>query len=223
MKLSDFLIRGRHLFGFLIPGVMWVTCASLLFFKKNPLEFVEEGNSPITRSGLLLAVGYIVGFSLQTLLFPIIADPLKRRVGIPQTVKKLGEQIQRILTAKLPENESQWLVAPEHLPGFCKMYILEHSKELKHLILEKEDDINFLVANTIPGPLLIVSWLVFKGYSWWIIIIVVICVLILVVFLMKRLKHYLNREKEEWYEYFLLLQLKGNDEKQDKLKGESNP
>jgi len=43
MKLSDFLIRGRHLFGFLIPGVMWVACLMCLSFKENPLEFVEAG------------------------------------------------------------------------------------------------------------------------------------------------------------------------------------
>jgi hypothetical protein len=201
---------------------MWVTCVSLLFFKKNPLAFVEEGNSPLTRASLLLALGYIVGFSLQTLLFPLIADPLKRRIGVPETVEQLGEQIQRILTAKLPEKESQWLIVPEHLPGFCKMYILEHSKELKHLVLEKEDDINFLVANTIPGPLLIVSWLVFKGNSWWIVTVFAMCALILVFFLIKRLEHYLRREKEEWYEYFLLLQITEN-EKRDKLKAQSNP
>lgn len=151
MKLSDFLIRGRHLFGFLIPGVMWLACLSLLLFKKNPLEFVEEGASPIARAGLLLALGYIVGFSLQSLLFPLLADRLKRKIGTPDTVEKLGEQIRRILIAKLPEGESEWLVVPEHLPGFCKMYVLEHSKELKHFVIEKEDDINFLVANTIPG------------------------------------------------------------------------
>ena len=84
---------------------------------------------------------------------------------LPKTVEKLGKQIQTILTVKLPAAESQWLVVPEHLPVFCKMYVIEQSKELKHFILEKEDDINFLVANTIPGPLLIFSLLVFKGYS----------------------------------------------------------
>lgn len=153
MKLSDFLLRGRHLFGFLIPGIMWVACVSLLFFKTNPLKFVEEGASPITRAGVFLALGYIVGFILQTLLFPLIADVLKLKIGTPETVKPLGEQIRRILTARLPQDETQWLLAPEHLPEFCKFYILEHSKELKHIVVEKEDDINFMVANIIPGPL----------------------------------------------------------------------
>lgn len=221
MKLSDFFIRGRHLFGFLIPGIMWVACASLLFFKTNPLEFVEEGKSLVVRAGMLLALGYIVGFSLQTLIFPIIADTLKRRVGIPETVKDLGEQIQRILTAKLPEYETQWLVSPERLPGFCRFYILEYSSDLKHIILEKEDDINFLVANAIPGPLLVFSWLLYRGYRWWVISIAVVCAIIFVTFLLKRLQHYLRREKEEWYEIFLLLQIKEGEKSKPKI--ESNP
>src|SRR5437773_11632264 len=103
MKLSDFLIRGRQLFGFLIPGIMWVACVSLLCFNTNPLKFVEAGGNPILRVGLLLSLGYIVGFILQTLLFPIIADTLKLKIGIPETVKPLGEQIEKILTAKLPQ------------------------------------------------------------------------------------------------------------------------
>jgi hypothetical protein len=218
MKLSDFLIRGRHLFGFLIPGVMWVSCLSLVVFKKNPLEFVEEGTSPLLRTGLLLATSYIVGFSVQTLLFPLLADPLKHLIGKPKTLERLGEQIQEILAAKLPAGKSEWLVVPEHLPGFCKMYIIEHSKELKHFILEKEDDINFLVANIIPGPLLIFSWLVFKGYSRGIKIAAVVCAVIFGTCLMMRLHHYLRREKEEWYEWFLVLQLRENE---DKSKAES--
>ncbi len=222
MKLSDFLMRGRHLFGFLIPGVMWLASLSLIFLNKNPLQFVEEGTSPIGRTGLLLALGYIVGFSLQTLLFPLLADGLKRHLGIPETVQKLAEQIQRILKGKLPEGESEWVLVPDHLPVFCKMYVLEHSKELKHFIIEKEDDINFLVANTIPGPLLICSWLVFKGYSGLSISIGAVSAVLLVTFLRRRLKHYLRREKEEWFEWFLLLHLRETSEKQVRPQAESN-
>src|SRR5205823_2526417 len=138
----------------------------------NPLDFVEKGGSPVIRAVILLALGYIAGFSLQTLLFPIIADTVKRRVSMPKNVENLEEQIERILTAKLPEKETSWLIAREHLPRICKSYIIERSSELKNLILEREDDINFLVANTIPGPLLVFSWLLFYGYQWWIIAIV---------------------------------------------------
>jgi MFS family permease len=192
---------------------MWVACVSLLFFKINPLKFVEEGGSPIVRAGLFLALGYIVGFILQTLLFPILADTFKLKIGTPETVKSLGEQIQRILTAKLPESETQWLLASEHLPEFCKFYILEYSKELKHIVLEKEDDINFMVANIIPGPLLAFSWMIFDGYRWWVIAAVVIGIIIMIVLLIRRLKHYLRKEKEEWYEIFLLLQIGGVERK----------
>jgi hypothetical protein len=209
MKLSDFLIRGRHFFGFLIPGIMWIACLLLLFFKKNPMDFVEDGKSPAARAVMLIAASYITGFCIQTLLFPVLVDIMKKHIGVPCDVKDLGEQIQRILVAKLPENEIRWTVPLADLPIFCKFYILEHSKELKNILLEKEDDINFIAANILPGPLLIISWFIFKGYPWWIIVISIICLFVIAALLFRRLVFYLRSEKVEWYEIFLLLQLGG--------------
>lgn len=224
MKPSDFLIRGRQFFGFLIPGVMWVAWVSLLVFKINPLKFVEEkdGNAFI-RTGMIIAVGYIAGFILQTLIFSLV-DWGKSKIGIPKTVKSLSEQVEEILITKLPDNEiknktkkdmsedeNNWRVHPDHLPEFCKFYVLEHSKELKHMVLEKEDDINFLVANFIPAPMLIFALLVFNERPQHEINIAAVFIFILGYVWYRRLKHYLKKEKEEWFELFLLLELKPSE------------
>lgn len=55
--------------------------------------------------------------------------------------------------------------------------------------------------------------MVFDGYEWWIIAPVVVCIIVMVALLIRRLKHYLRKEKEEWYEIFLLLQIEGVERK----------
>lgn len=220
MKLADFLIRGRQFFGFLIPGIMWIAFFHYLL-GKDPLEFVESGNT-IIRVSLLASIGYIVGFIFQTLIFPQTADRIKAKIGIPETVAPLADQIKKIIKKKLPEIENEWLLPDEHLPDFCKNYILENSKELKRVVTEKEDDINFMVANIIPAPALTISWLVYYGYQWYVIAFVVICIAVFWALLLLRLHHYLKKEKEEWYEFFLLLQIKNPEPKNEAVNTSDN-
>src|SRR5260221_3521736 len=162
MNLSDFFIRGRHLFGFLVPGVMWVSVASILLWSSTPLSFIEEGDNPVVRSIFVLALGYMTGFCLQTVLWPLIINPLKNKLGVSPSLKMLTEYLEGVFEARLPPPEPQDRVTRDRLPLLCKLYVLENSQELRKLLLEKEADINFLVAVMVPGPLLLVTWTWFE-------------------------------------------------------------
>jgi hypothetical protein len=217
MKLSDFLIRGRHLFGFLIPGLMWI--ASFFYLTDRDLiTFVEGGNSWI-RIGVLLGISYILGFILQTLIFPVIADSLKKLfVEKSKKYDKMDAQLVEILKAKLPANQTELLIEKNRLPNFCKYYILEFADELKRKVMEKENDINLMVATMIPAPLLVFSIIksnLSGGYIW----LTVGVIIVFWVGLVFRLRHYLEGEKEEWREIFLLLQM-FKDEKKIEAKKE---
>ena len=110
MNLSDFLIRGRHLFGFLVPGVMWVSVAFLLLSTNTPLSFVENSDNPLMRSLLILAIGYVSGFCLQTILFPLITNPLKARIVLHPSLQKLPDLVEKLVHARLPRTdiEAPW-------------------------------------------------------------------------------------------------------------------
>jgi hypothetical protein len=54
----------------------------------------------------------------------------------------------------LPDQE-EWLVPADDFRSFCKLYVLEHSPTVGSLLLEKEDDINFMVANLVSLPVLV--------------------------------------------------------------------
>ena len=205
---SDLFIRGRQFFGFLIPGVMWVISA-LLLFGERPLAFVEEGNS-LLRTAFLIGISYIIGFTLQTMIFPITADWMKKRMNKhpPKKVAKVEElkkQIVRIFKSRLPAGErDKWAVPYKDLRSFCKLYVLEHSPAAGRLLLEKEDDINFMVAHMLSGPVLLLSWLYSRQYSGRTLAIAAVLSLTFAYALGRRLYFYLQVETVYAYEACLI-------------------
>ena len=205
---SDLFIRGRQFFGFLIPGVMCVISAMLLFGER-PLAFVEEGNSLI-RTAFLIGISYIVGFTLQTLIFPVTADRMKKHMDkhLPKKVAKVEElkkQIVRIFKSKLPAGErDKWAVPHRDLRSFYKLYVLEHSPAAGRLLQEKEDDINFMVAHLLSGPVLLLSWLYSRHYSWGTLAVAAVLSLAFAYALGRRLYFYIQTEIVYAYEACLM-------------------
>lgn len=211
MTPSDLFIRGRQFFGFLIPGLMWVI-SILLLLGERPLAYVEEGNSLI-RATYLVGISYILGFVLQTLIFPITADIMKKYMNKHppkkmSNMEELKKQIVRIFKSRLPADEKEkWAVPDKDLRTFCKLYVLEHSPALGNLLLEKEDDINFMVAHLLSGPVLMFSWLYSRQYSNTTLVVAAVLAGIFSCALARRLYYYLQTEQVYAYEACLMLQL----------------
>jgi hypothetical protein len=51
----------------------------MIILQQSPLAFVEAGN-PLVRSALFTGVAYIAGFVIQTLIFPLTADLMKKHI-----------------------------------------------------------------------------------------------------------------------------------------------
>lgn len=208
---SDLFIRGRQFFGFLIPGMMWVI-SILLLMGERPLAFIEGGSSLI-RAAYLIGISYILGFILQTLIFPVVADRMKKYMEKhpPKKMAKMEElkkQIVRIFKSRLPAGEKdKWAVPHKDLRTFCKLYVLEHSPALGRLLLEKEDDINFMVAYLLSGPTLLLSWLYSRQHSWTTLVIATVLAAAFAYALGRRLYYYLQAEIVYAYEACLMLQL----------------
>lgn len=212
MKPSDLFIRGRHFFGFLIPGVMWVA-TFLLALNDHPLAFAEGGNTFI-RSAFLIGISYIVGFTTQTLVFRVIADSMKWYMGEHQPdrikgLKNLKEEIKKNFTSKLPSETVDLPVPDKDFRSFCKLYVLEHSPTLGSLLLEKEDDINFLVAHIVAGPALLLSWMHNRHFGSGAFVIAALLAAACDYALLRRLYYYLQAEIVYTYEACLQLQLGG--------------
>lgn len=220
MKPSDLFIRGRQFFGFLIPGIMWVA-SILLMSGGHPLAFVEGGNAFI-RSALFIGIAYIVGFIIQTLIFPLTADLLKIfiRKRPPKKIrelKELKEQIIGIFKARLPSEQEAWLIPPDDFRSFCKLYVIAHSPALGSLLLEKEDDINFMVANLLSLPVFVFTWMRSNTYLQEHKAAIIVTTIIFALALLKRLHFYLQQETVYAYEACLMLLLNQPDQQANKI------
>jgi hypothetical protein len=188
---------------------------------ENPLAFVEGGNSLI-RVAFIISLSYILGFTFQTLIFPLVADKMKKYMNEhpPKRITKIEElkkQVIRILKSKLPAREKEeWFVPYNDLRSFCKLYVLEHSPALGRILLEKEDDINFMAAHLVAGPVLMFAWLYSHHYNRTTLSIAGLLALVFAFALGKRLYAYLQTEIVYAYEAFLILQLGQSDQQSEK-------
>lgn len=226
MKPSDLFIRGRQFFGFLIPGVMWLAII-MMILQQRPLAFVEEGNSLI-RSALFIGISYIAGFVIQTLIFPLIADRMKKHIHKHQPtdikhVEKLKGQLIEAFKSKLPTDKKEWAVPDDDLRSFCKLYVLENSSTVGMFLLEKEDDINFMVAHLVSGPIFLLTWMYSRGHGWWKLIIAAAVLVAFVYGLRKRLYFYLQREIVYTYEACLVVHLEPSRQRANKLNADKGP
>jgi hypothetical protein len=220
MKPSDLFIRGRQFFGFLIPGVMW-SATIMMILQQSPLAFVEAGN-PLIRSALFIGISYIVGFVIQTLIFPLTADRMKKRIrqcppADIKSVEKLKGQLKELFDWKLPTEKKALEVPDDDFTSFCKLYVLENSSTVGRFLLEKEDDINFMVAHLVSGPVFLLVWMYSRGYGWWKLVVAAAVMVAFVYRLRKRLYFYLQREIIYTYEACLVTHLEQSRQRMGKV------
>ncbi|SRR6266567_1217268 len=215
MRPTDFFVRGRQLFGFIIPGAVWLS-ALVVALGHNPLAVLEQGQV-LVRAVLFTGVSYVVGFAIQTVVFQAMHRWLKR---CPPA--ELVKQVQTELTRQVNAIGGGWSIDPAHLPVFCKLYVLEHSPELQTVLREHEDDINLIVA--IPPAIcaLGLATLYHSGAGIGLIAGSVVVVLVFSGLLWKHLLSFRESEQREWCEMFLLLQLRDqrSSEPEAKVLGE---
>ena len=208
MELQALSIRTRHFFGFLVPGVLWLGIG--YYFIK--MMTGAERFSPLDDAGItgtaerlivLLGAAYLLGFGLQTMLWPLLVDRVKQKTQVPDACPGLYLAAERVIDHEImPDVRS---LPRAEIPHVCKLYVLEKSSVLRSVVLEAEDDLNFIAAYLIPGPALagLYCWSRFTsitgravtlaaviGAWWWI---------------HQQLRRYLEHEYRDWFATFLIL------------------
>jgi hypothetical protein len=171
MKPSDLYINSRKFFGYLIPGSIWLG-GLILATGQDLFTFLAIGNPWIKTTGFLI-VSYAIGYILQKYFFGKYNDnesaPDDKNLLVSSVNDELDVLFQKISIndkegkyKSLVDNNTIWYKTSA--PELCKWYVLEHSGQLKTIIMDKEVGINFLVA--IPRAMLVLSIGIILYGSW---------------------------------------------------------
>lgn len=190
MKASDFFIGTRQLFGFLLPGALWIA-AWMLIQNMTPVTYLT-GEPWIPNLLLFIGLSYVIGFVVQTWIFALIMEyqewrhrsksrsqsaanskappPVPKEAQENAQLAATGEtEVERYRRRLVDAVEKDLSTRPagslerEKLPRFCKNFVLENSTNLRDQILELEGEINLMVGVALPLVFLSVAWMNYEG------------------------------------------------------------
>jgi hypothetical protein len=189
MNLSDYFINGRYLFGFVLPGALWIAALTLFFGPKN-LEELRQSIQQITVGGWIIFVvtSLLIGHTVGQYSFAFVRGVSRFLVQyIPLRPFAWGGERKRLASqaaakvilkrAVIDVVRSRWnnpdLLShleqnDNHLHLFCKRYVLNKSESLGEKVSEFESEIN-LRAMFVPPILAFALALIVNPvlpYSW---------------------------------------------------------
>ena len=162
--MSDFFLRGRQFFGFLIPGIIWAAAGALLFFRTVAFPFRDNPKWPNTA--LFLMLSYLIGFALNRLSFSFVRGlSLKLQdkaatVRIRRRLMDLRARVRKQLRANYIGQPGFVLPPKNRLAAFCKRFIREKTAVLGKDLDSYEEEINFVGMLPLPMLVLVVASLV---------------------------------------------------------------
>ncbi len=169
MKLSDFFLGSRQLFGFLAPGSIWLASLFLLVFNIEPISLFEDLSG--WKILFFFAASLVVGTAIETLSFNISVrlsawihgQNVSREEGdldyFPSDVDKTLMGHARDVIAK----DYQDLTYTEGLNDrefsqLCRRHVLNHSSTGKERIIEYESEVNLLSMLFLPLLIFSAAW-----------------------------------------------------------------
>jgi hypothetical protein len=213
MSLSDFFIRGRQFFGFLIPGAVWVLSGFLLFrslFEPLPTSFPE--NPSWTRVGLFFVVSYLTGVLFQFVSFPFtvwLSSKLKRNTSEPAQLRlsDLKSKIEALLNA----DYVGFVIPPEEgVRSFCKRFVRETTVVLGNDLDSYEEEINLVAMLPLPSiVLMLISTFAFFSnvVTPQFLSVIITIASAMIVYCVLRFQRLLKEEERETYQCFLIAHL----------------
>lgn len=205
MKLSDFFIGSRQLFGFIAPGAIWLS-AWMLFNKPHPLVYLS-GSDWGLRLVFFVGLSFVVGFMLQTLVFLAleIIDNIgwRRMVKSDATPDSLLGDINFV--RPLLEEDLDVSIPLRRVPKYCRNITLEHCTYARYRIIEMESEINFMVALSFSLPFLSAAWMTSEWSKGAPKVLFAATALVSLVLGFKRVPAMRRNEKRMWCEKYLIL------------------
>jgi hypothetical protein len=167
MKLSEFFVGSRQLFGFIAPGAMCIS-AWMLVTGEEPLRFLS-GKEWGLRLILFVGFSFVVGFAIQTPVFRLMETLdehgcLRRKKARCADAIRLARAI--TLVKQRLEADLGIEVPPERVPRYCRNIALEYCTYARYRIIEMESEINFMVALSFSLPAVAFGWMVSSGPVW---------------------------------------------------------
>lgn len=220
MKLADFFIGSRQLFGFLAPGLVWLLVIYVAIGRSTVLEALSKAEALEILAFLGLAL--VVGTAVETISF---------RIAVRASASLRGDRVSReaddsdYFPLSLPRDlishcrelavrrsnvpEAIRGMSDRQLSQYCKYSVIERTEELRSRLIEYESEINLLAMLPLPLVLFSVSNLlsalrpeVLMPLS---LRLLMSLVALLVALLMLFRLHPLRREEAEaWFRFFLL-------------------
>lgn len=163
MVPSDLFISARQLFGYVVPGVVWL-CAAAMVFLSAPVTDLIVMASDATLVGVawFLGLATVVGYATKAWSYDRIRDSTKRRFAADAaeqnkelriTVTKLL-RIRELLPSGWPEHDEHELSYDQarQLLTTCKEMTELQAPEFVSRMSEKEAEINLTAM--LPAPVL---------------------------------------------------------------------
>ncbi len=221
MKLGDFFVGSRQLFGFLAPGVIWLF-ALYIPITSRPLGDVIRDAAP-AEAFLFLALALLVGTAVESVSFGVaVRLSAAVRRGKVSREKHDFDYLPLSLPSDLIRRCRAVAARTEASPGYidsltdrefsqyCKYSVIDRSPKHGSRLLEYEAEINLLAMLVMPLALLAVSTAVWglggpgPAISPLDRVVVPGTALVITLLLLLRL-HPLRREEAEcWFRFFLM-------------------
>lgn len=164
MKASDVYVRARQLFGFLLPGLIWLAAACVIFLQAPLKELLDCAAHATAISALaFLAVAFVLGVATQAVSYRFAKwcgdTSLVRRLTSSADAydQRLYEEASRRLTEVgvqpvLAKSNQGTETYRERRQVFlkAKWYVLVYLPQLGHRLLEVESEINIVGMTMLP-------------------------------------------------------------------------
>jgi hypothetical protein len=182
MKPTDFYLSSRHIFGTLVPGMVWLVFFGTLFSKHEKLSvdtmipfisFSKDNGHlsdsvvlPLLLAGLVLS-SFVIGLLMTSVAFTFTnlcvnscprfvgrSSPSQRR-QIDPDLSALRSAVNDLFSTKYYGPLYSYLLkikAGDRLFSSCKQSAMFRAPELMRRLMEKEDEINLYA--TLPLPVI---------------------------------------------------------------------
>jgi hypothetical protein len=178
MSINELTSRGRQLFGFLLPGMIWITTGTLLAYPPAEHGLFSVDFHPSTFAiAAFIAGGYLVGYAISDIAKCFanhVHRPLSRLSKLNSCLIKEAALSQHV-RCYLRDNcggyphlidmiGSDPTVHPpterdDDLFAFCKRYALEYAGPAARRDLEqREEEINLMCMLPLPLIAFAVAW-----------------------------------------------------------------
>jgi hypothetical protein len=165
MNPSQWLLRGRQIFGFLVPGAVWVLSGVLLMnFPSNPVELISEMRPSWVEATAFFGFSYVAGFAMRDLSLwfaewtskPfawLIDETLIRRTA------DLEKRVLQIVDHRYGTIAEYVKPSSDRVLGFCKRILRGSAPELYRHLDIYEEEINLLGLVPLPLVVFCVAWI----------------------------------------------------------------